>query len=70
MGLFSSNTKKKQESVEVTERTINLPSEVYELLLLFAQNQKKSVEEIVEENPLLLAQLYLSFKKQNCAQST
>jgi len=70
MGLFSSNTKKKQEDLVVTERTIRLPNEVYESLSIFAQTQKKSIEEIVEQNPLLLAQLYLSFKKQNSTKSS
>ena len=58
LSLFRSQKKQKD-----SERKIKIPTKVYESLLSIAQKQNKTVEEIIYDNPLLLAQIYLSYKK-------
>jgi hypothetical protein len=46
-----------------TERAIKIPIKIYEQLMSIAQKQNKTMEELIEENPLLLAQIILTHNR-------
>jgi hypothetical protein len=63
VGIFSFRTKKKQKRIESSSRTIKVPAKIYEALLLTSKKLDKTIDETVEENPLLLAQLLLIYNR-------
>ena len=63
-GFFSLfRSQKKDVESNKFEQTIKIPIKIYESLLFIAQKQNKTIEEIIEENPLLLAQIILKQKR-------
>jgi len=44
-----------------TKKSIKIPNAVYEALQKISKNQKKPIDEILENNPLIISQLLLRY---------